>query len=154
MSQFMRAHGYLPGPDQRPVRVGLIAGLLASLPPLVLLLESSAAAHVSRQLNVQPLVTLLLWVMLGAAGGGLYGRVFMRAANDRRGGWLFGISFGFLVWTLGPVTIAQWLAGKTLVTGGAAMALFAAYLCYGLILGLLFPWVHQIVDRRKLLATR
>jgi hypothetical protein len=83
-------------------------------------------------------------------GGGLYGRVFMRAANDRRGGWLFGIGFGFLLWMLGPSTMFYWLRHAPLVTGRASQALFGSHLLYGLALGLSFPLVHTVLQRRLL----
>jgi hypothetical protein len=71
--------------------------------------------------------------------------VFQRAAGDRRGGWLFGISYGFLLWMLGPITFLQILLGRPLATGGAAMGILVANLLAGLVLGLIFPWVHQWV---------
>lgn len=85
---------------------------------------------------------------LGLIGGGVYGRVFMRAANDRRGAWLFGIAFGFLLWMLGPGTAVYWLGFGPLATGRASQALLAAHLLYGLVLGLVFPLVHAVVQRR------
>jgi hypothetical protein len=77
------------------------------------------------------------------AAGALYGRLFMRAANDRRGGWLFGISYGFLLWMIGPATVIQWLLHKPLALGTAAQAIFLAHLAYGLALGVLFPLIHR-----------
>jgi hypothetical protein len=81
-------------------------------------------------------------------GGALYGRIFMRAANDRRGGWLFGIGFGFLLWMLGPSTLVYWLRQAPLVTGRASQALFASYLVFGVVLGIAYPFVHTLIQRR------
>jgi hypothetical protein len=93
------------------------------------------------------------WVALGAYSafwifaGALYGRLFMRTANDRRGGWLFGLGYGFLLWILGPVTILQAIRGAALATGTAAIGLCAAHIVDGLVLGLLFPWLHILLQR-------
>jgi hypothetical protein len=92
------------------------------------------------------LVLLLNWCVLALAGA-FYGQVFGRAANDRRGGWLFGISYGFLLWMLGPVMALQWVIARPVAVGVAAMGLFAAQLVYGLTLGLLFPFIHGSLQR-------
>jgi hypothetical protein len=78
--------------------------------------------------------------------GAIYGRVFSRAANDPDGGWLFGISYGFLIWMVGPVTLLQWIFGRPLALGVAAIGMLAAHLIYGLALGLLFPVVHHLIQ--------
>jgi hypothetical protein len=87
---------------------------------------------------------------VGVTGGGLYGRIFMRAANDRRGAWLFGIGFGFLLWMVGPVALMDWFGSGPLATGRASQALLATHLLYGLVLGLVFPLVHAAIQRRAL----
>jgi hypothetical protein len=79
--------------------------------------------------------------------GALYGRIFMRAANDRRGGWLFGIGFGFLVWMVAATTV-QIAMNRPLATGGAAQGMFAAHLLFGLALGICFPRVHRVLQAR------
>jgi hypothetical protein len=73
----------------------------------------------------------------------------MRAANDGGGGWLFGISYGYLLWMLGPVTLVQWVMARPVLVGGASRGLFAAHLLYGLVLGLLFPRVHRLIQRHS-----
>ncbi len=44
-----------------------------------------------------------LWLHVGLVllAGVLYGQMFQRAANDRHGGWLFGLAYGFLIWRPG-----------------------------------------------------
>jgi hypothetical protein len=88
------------------------------------------------------------------AAGALYGWIFMRAANDRRGGWLFGIAYGFLVWALGPSTFALWVTGRPLTTGVAAQLLLLAYLTYGLSLGIVYPHVGAFVRKRESASSR
>ena len=134
---FMRAHGHAPGPTQRPALAGLIDGFLAGLPAIALLWLSGVTAA---------LPSIGLAAAFAAAGAG-YGRIFRRAANDREGGWLFGISYGFCVWMFVPAMILQWILGGPVAVGRAAMLLCFAHLLYGLVLGLLFPSVHALLQR-------
>jgi hypothetical protein len=80
--------------------------------------------------------------------GVLYAAVFKRAANDFHGGWLFGASFGFLLWMVTPVALWQLFTGQPIVVGGAAMGLFGAHVLYGIALGLIFPWIHTLIQSR------
>jgi hypothetical protein len=145
--QYMRAHGNTPGPTQRPTTAGGIAGAFAALPAVALLWLAGAVASLAQSLVLSTWVVLALQVGMMALAGALYGRIFSRAANDRQGGWLFGISYGFLLWMLGPATLFQWLTGHPLAVGTAAMALFGGHIIYGLVLGLLFPLIHQVIQR-------
>ena len=43
----------------------------------------------------------------------------------------------------GPVTLLEWLLGRPVITGPPAQGLFAAYLVWGLTVGLLFPYIHR-----------
>ena len=148
MNPFMRAHGYLPGPTQRPVAAGLLSGMVALAPALSLGWYSGTLATAANAVGMHPALGAITAAALAALGGGLYGRIFMRAANDRSGGWLFGIGFGFLLWMLGAGTVAYWVRQAPLVSGRASQALFASHLVYGLVLGLTFPFVHTTIQRR------
>lgn len=134
---FMRAHGHVPGPTQRPATAGLIDGVVASVPALVLLVVMG----VVRGVEIAGLA-----VVFALAGAG-YGRIFGRAANDREGGWLFGISYGFCVWMLVPALLLQWILGRPVAVGRAAMLLCFAHLLYGVVLGFLFPALHSFLHR-------
>ena len=68
-------------------------------------------------------------------GGVLYGWLFQRAANDPRGGWLFGLAFGFVLWMLGPVPLLQWLPDQPILRGYPAAGLLLAQLLWGLAWG-------------------
>ncbi|MFN2531798.1 MAG: hypothetical protein ABR555_10915 [Pyrinomonadaceae bacterium] len=144
--QYMRAHGNAPGPTQRPVLAGALTGSVAELPAAVTLWWSGALMSATQSLSLSFWLTLALHWLLAICGGAIYGRVFSRAANDRQGGWLFGISYGFLIWMIGPVTVLQWTFGRPLALGVAAMGILAAHLIYGLSLGLLFPWIHNLLQ--------
>jgi hypothetical protein len=144
--QYMRAHGNTPGPTQRPFLAGAITGSLAEIPAVLLLWWSGALASATQSLPLSTWVVVATHFLITIVAGAIYGRVFSRAANDPRGGWLFGISYGFLLWMIGPVTVLQWTLGRPLALGVAAMGILGAYLVYGLLLGLLFPWIHKLLQ--------
>ena len=145
--QYMRAHGNAPGPTQRPMLAGAITGCLAEVPTDLMFWWSGALVSVAESLSIKIWIMVVLHLLTMTIGGAIYGYVFSRAANDRQGGWLFGISYGFLIWMLGPVTILQWILKRPLALGVAAMGVLAAHLIYGLFLGLMFPSVHQVLQR-------
>src|SRR3546814_1965079 len=78
-----------------------------------------------------------------ALAGGIYGRLFQRGANDRRGGWLFGMAFGFLLWTAGTVLTLPLLSGGRVPAGTAAIGVFLSLVIWGTTVGGLFPYVHR-----------
>src|SRR5688572_29320049 len=144
--QYMRAHGNTPGPTQRPMLAGAITGLTAEIPAMGMLWWSAALSSATQSLSLPLWVTLALHLAVMIVGGAMYGRIFSRAANDVRGGWLFGISYGFLIWMVGPITVLQWLIDHPIALGVAAMGTLGAHLIYGLVLGLLFPWIHRLLQ--------
>lgn len=143
---YMRAHGNAPGPTQRPILAGAVTGFLAEIPAVLVLWWSDALTSIMQALSLSSWTTLALHSLAMVIAGAIYGRVFSRAANDPRGGWLFGISYGFLIWMIGPVTVLQWTLGRPLALGVAAMGILGAHLVYGLSLGLLFPWIHKLLQ--------
>ena len=148
--QYMRAHGNTPGPTQRPHLTGAISGLIAAAPSGALLYWSGALTGAAATFGARLWVVAVSNLGFAVLAGVLYATVFKRAANDRGGGWLFGISYGFLLWTLMPLTLWQLLAANPSITGRAAMGLFAGQVLYGLVLGLVYPWIHGIVQSRLL----
>src|SRR5215207_2596791 len=143
--RFMRAHGQTPGPGQRPRTAGALAGMGAGVLAWPFLQWSGAAASLSSAVQLPKWLTPILCIVAASLAGALYGGVFQRAASDRRGGWLFGISYGFLLWMLGPTALVQTVLGRPLATGTAAMGMLAAHLIFGLGLGLLFRQAHALV---------
>ena len=148
MLEMLRAHGLQAGPTQRPLLAGTLAGMIADAPALWLLhrfeamdvLATAGGGPVSR--------FVVLHVIAMALGGAGYGILFQRAANDRRGGWLFGMAYGFLLWMVAAVPLLQWLPSQPLLTGKPAIAFFVGQLLWGLSMGLLFPSVHQPLKSR------
>jgi hypothetical protein len=146
--QYMRAHGNTPGPTQRPHLTGAIGGFIAAFPSGALLYWSGALAGAAASAGVGLWAAAVSDAIFAVLAGMLYAAIFKRAANDREGGWLFGISYGFLLWTLLPLTLWQSMTANPTITGRAAMGLFAGQVFYGLVLGFVYPWVHGLVQSR------
>jgi hypothetical protein len=142
--RYMRAHGNSPGPTHRPLLTGAISAQIAAVPSILIRYWTGALESEARALGIDLLSAAGadLAILLGV--GILYSLIFKRAANDLRGGWLFGISYGFLIWVVGPVSIWQWVIGRPLATGVAAMGIFGAQLAYGLVLGSVFPFINKL----------
>jgi hypothetical protein len=146
--QYMRAHGNTPGPTQRPYLNGALSGFTAAIPSLLVFHYSGASDSVALKIGMNLWLVLLLHTSVLIVGGMIYAAIFKRAANDCKGGWLFGISYGFLLWMLGPVTLWETVTSLPLAVGTAAMGLFAAQLVFGLLLGLTYPRMHALVQKR------
>ena len=140
MLRMLQAHGLDAGPTQRPLLAGAIAGVVASGPgpggPRRVPVPRRACPgnrHVAR------VAAGLAYAGLMLLGGVLYGWLFQRAANDPRGGWLFGLAFGFVLWMLGPVPLLQWLPDQPILRGYPAAGLLLAQLLWGLAVGWCSP---------------
>ena len=144
----MRAHGNTPGPTQRPLLAGVVSGLAAFVPYEIVLNISGARDLIVDGFGIDPWLSLGIRVIEMILAGVIYAAIFKRAANDYHGGWLFGASFGFLIWMVAPISLWQLLTGRPIVVGRAAMGLFAANVLYGAALGLAFPWIHSLIQTR------
>lgn len=146
--QYMRAHGNTAGPTHRPLLTGLLSGITAAAPALAIRYFSNALTSEANALGfglwAATLIDLAIFVILGL----VYALIFQRAANEMYSGWLLGISFGFLTWVVGPVTLWNWTAGIPLATGFAAMGSFASHLAYGLTLGGVYPIVNRVTQTK------
>jgi hypothetical protein len=143
IAEFLGAHGYDPGPTQRPVLAGLISGVVATVPAIGVLQALGSLEVEARILGTSVAVTLAAgWVVMAVAGAA-YARLFGRTANDRRGGWLFGMAFGFLVWAAGAVLILPLVSGGRAPAGDAALGVFLSLVLWGGALGALFPFIHR-----------
>src|SRR5690348_5501325 len=105
--QYMRAHGNTAGPTQRPYLTGAIGGLLAFGPFEGLLRLSAARESIARGFDISIWESMGISALIMILAGVVYAAVFKRAANDRRGGWLFGASYGFLLWIIAPISLLQ-----------------------------------------------
>ncbi|HEX5237614.1 MAG TPA: hypothetical protein VFW39_04030 [Sphingomicrobium sp.] len=143
MAGFLAAHGYDPGPSQRPFSAGAISGLLATIPAIAVLFGFGSLKVEAEILGMNRILTLAAgWVVMAVAGA-VYARVFGRAANSVKGGWLFGMSFGFALWAAGAVLVLPLLSGGRTPAGPAAAGVAASLLVWGAATGLLVPFVHR-----------
>ena len=143
MATFLSAHGYDPGPSQRPLLAGAISGVLATIPALGILLWFGSLRVEAEILAMPTLLTLACGWAVMAIAGALYARLFGRAANNVRGGWLFGMAFGFALWAGGAVLILPVASGGRAPAGLAALGVALSLLVWGLAIGLLVPFVHR-----------
>jgi len=143
MATFLSAHGYDPGPSQRPFLSGAISGVLATIPAIGVLVWFGSLKVEAEILGFSVLVTLCLGWAIMAVAGAAYARLFGRAANHVRGAWLFGMAFGFGLWAAGAVLVLPIAGSGRAASGSAALGLAAAMLVWGVALGILVPFVHR-----------
>ena len=137
MIEEVRTHSFDPGAHQKPRTAGVLAGIVVA--PIAVFVFARCRVFVGIDELAAGVVVLGLCAM-----GALYGQIFRRAANDRRGGWMFGMAFGFAVWTI--VSFALRATGNGVV-GIAAMGLFGGMVIQGALIGVAFPSVHAFVKR-------
>ena len=143
MLSMLQAHGLDAGPTQRPLLAGAAAGIIADAPALAVLVAFRSLDATIQFTGTSPAIVALAFSTLLLIGGLIYGWLFQRAANDPRGGWLFGLSFGFVLWMVGPVPLLQWLPPEPILRGYPAAGLLLGLLLWGLALGMTFPSVHR-----------
>jgi hypothetical protein len=143
VATFLSAHGYDPGPSQRPFASGAISGIIATAPAVGVLLWFGSLEVEARILGISTLATLGLGWLVMALAGALYARLFGRAANSPHGGWLFGMAFGFGLWAAGAVLILPLVSGGLAPAGRAALGVAVSMLVWGLAIGILLPFLHR-----------
>lgn len=143
ISGFLDAHGYDPGPSQRPLLSGAISGILATVPAIGVLFAFGSLQVEAQILGLSRIATLGIGWCVMAAAGAAYARFFGRAANNARGGWLFGMSFGFAAWAAGAVLVLPLLNAGRAPAGGAALGVALSLIVWGLAVGILVPFVHR-----------
>lgn len=143
MAGFLAAHGYDPGPSQRPLTAGAMSGVVGTIPAIAVLIAFGSLRVEAQILGMSELATLFAgWVIMAVAGA-LYARLFGRAANALRGGWLFGMSFGFGLWAAGAVLLLPLISDGRMPAGPAATGVALALLVWGFATGLLVPFLHR-----------
>ena len=147
MALFLAAHGFDPGPTQRPWIAGAISGLIATAPAIALLWAFGSLRVDARILGISELLTVAVGWPVMAAAGAIYSRLFGRAANDTRGGWLFGMAFGFVLWTAGAVMILPLVSGGNAPAGVPTTGVFLTLIIWGAALGLVQPFVQRPLHR-------
>ena len=143
MQGFLGAHGYDPGPTQRPLVAGMISGLVATIPAVAILHIFGSLEVEAGILGMSPVRTIGVGSPVMALAGAIYGWLFGRAANEVRGGWLFGMSFGFALWASGAVMVIPLATGGLAPAGKAAIGLFLSLVVWGVALGVAHPFIHR-----------
>ena len=150
MMAFLRAHGMDPGPLQRPLSAGGATGFVAAAPAIAVFASFGSLAVVADQIMQLPkFIVVLLLIGAFSLAGLIYGLIFRRAANDRRGGWLFGAVFGFVIWMAAPLAVLPLISGSVMAAGRAGTGFLACFLIWGTITGALFPYIHRLLQMRK-----
>lgn len=143
MRGILDAHGYDPGPSQRPFLSGALSGVVATVPAIAVLLAFGALKVEAEILGMSPVATLGVGWAVMAAAGAAYARFFGRAANAVRGAWLFGMTFGFALWAAGAVLILPLISHGRAPAGPAAIGVAVSLIVWGLGTGILVPFVHR-----------
>lgn len=143
MQGFLGAHGYDPGPTQRPLLAGVISGLVATIPAVAILHIFGSLEVEAGILGMSPVRTIGVGLPVMALAGAAYGWLFGRAANESRGGWLFGMAFGFALWASGAVMLIPLATGGLAPAGKAAIGLFLSLVIWGAALGSAHPFIHR-----------
>ena len=143
MVGFLGAHGDDPGPTQRPLLAGAISGVISTLPAIAILLAFGSLKIEARILGLSQPVTIGVGLPVMAIAGATYARLFGRAANNVRGGWLFGMAFGFALWAAGAVMVLPLASGGEVPAGRAAIGVFLSLVAWGAALGLVEPFVER-----------
>jgi hypothetical protein len=154
MPGFLGAHGYEPGPTQRPLFAGALSGMLATIPAIAILYAFSSLRIEASILGLSDFTTIGAGLPIMALAGAAYGRVFGRAVNNARDGWLFGMSFGFALWATGAVMILPFASGGLALAGRAAVGLFLSMVAWGAALGIIHPFIHRPLHERLETAAR
>src|SRR5437868_2919784 len=148
MPVFLAAHGYDPGPTQRPLLAGAISGVVATVPAVAILYGFGSLRVEARILGFSQFVTVAVGWLVMAAAGAAYGRLFGRAANEVRGGWLFGMAFGFALWAAGAVLILPLASGGKAPAGQSATGVLLSLVAWGAALGAVHPFIHRPLHER------
>lgn len=143
MAGFLAAHGYDPGPSQRPFLAGAISGLIGTIPAVGVLVAFGSLKVEAQILGMSRLLTIAVGCAVMAIAGAAYARIFGRAANSAKGGWLFGMSFGFALWSAGAVLVLPLVSGGRTPAGHAAAGVALSLLVWGFATGMLMPFVHR-----------
>lgn len=140
---FLDAHGYDPGPSQRPLLSGALSGIIGTVPAIAVLVAFGSLSVEAHILGISPIATLGIgWVAMALAGAA-YAGFFGRAANAPRGGWLFGMAFGFALWAAGAVLVLPLVTGGRTPAGWQAVGVAVSLIAWGLATGILVPFVHR-----------
>jgi uncharacterized membrane protein YagU involved in acid resistance len=158
-SEHLRAYrGATAGSGVLPAGLrGAIAGLLGGAVISELMLQGAVPAVAERLTGSSGLlVGFAVNLAIAVAIGVSYGLLFRRLGQDVTCALGWGLSYGFLWWVLGPLTLLPALLGTepqwTAAAAGGALTALASHLVYGACLGVVFhlleapfgvPWLAR-----------
>lgn len=146
INPFIKAHGAEPGPLMRPILTGATASEISAVITVLILLLICFELNIKFRFS---LVALFFGMILYSLFAGiLYGKIYRRAANDRRGGWIFGASTGFILWMVNPIIWLPWFGYKELFSGSTGLLIVFTHVIHGTMMGLFFPRIHLICARK------
>ena len=145
---YLQVHGQHAGPTQRPILAGIISGFIAALIALAVLYYLGGLTLLSERIGISVEAIIVIHVMLATIEGMMYGLLLGRAANSTRSAWLFGITYGYFLWIVGPVMVFELVFSVPVARYDLGIPVIASHLSYGLSLGILFPYIHAPLHRR------
>lgn len=134
----------MAGPQRlRAVARGAFAGVVGGLLFTIIMVKVGALGRVSRLVGSQSsVVGFLVHMVIAVVIGGTYALLFRRHSFDVRSGIGWGLSYGFLWWILGALTLFPVLLGGTpewsAAEAGRAFPSLVGHLAYGIGLGVVF----------------
>ncbi len=154
----------------RGAGAGLVGGLIFTVVMVQIGFLPTVASLVG---SGSELVGLMVHVLIGMTIGATYGVLFRRQTFDPGAAVGWGVSYGFVWWLLGPLTLAPIILGASpawsIEAAAAAFPGLIGHLAYGAALGLTFyllearytPWwisrtereVRRMEDRRLAAGT-
>ena len=90
-----------------------------------------------------PLLTIGVGLPVMAVAGAILQPPVRPLGHDVRGGWLFGMAFGFALWAAGAVMVLPLASGGGSSGGHAAIGVFLSLVAWGAALGAAHPFVHR-----------
>jgi hypothetical protein len=127
----------------RAVARGSVAGLVGGFLFTLVMVQIGFLPTVARLVGSDSeFVGLLVHLVIAEIVGVSYGVLFRRQAFDQSAAIGWGVSYGFLWWVLGPLTLAPIILGTTpawtVAAAAAAFPSLIGHLAYGAGLGLTF----------------
>jgi uncharacterized membrane protein YagU involved in acid resistance len=135
----------------RATAYGVLAGLAGGLLFTVVMVLVGALPRVARMVGAEaPLVGLAVHLVIAAAIGVSYAVLFRRQSFDVLSGVGWGVSYGFLWWVLGDLTLLPELSGGVIRWDPATLAAefpsLVGHLGYGAALGAVFYRLEAGID--------
>ena len=134
----------MAGPQRlRAATWGAFAGIVGGLLFTIIMVKVGALGRVSKLVGAQSsVVGFVVHMIIAVVIGGTYALLFRRHSFDVRSGIGWGLSYGFLWWILGGLTLLPVLLGGSpewsAAEAGRAFPSLVGHLVYGIALGVVF----------------